>query len=163
MQHTERFDGGYISFYVVLNLVLTLFCQDIEEEEYSRAYSQALHEGEAKNNRIPIMLVGQDRGGKTSLMRRLLGLPFNKYQPSTTGIDVNVIQLTEQNAEDRWKKREVKKFMTSESEAKTVSYKKTAELLDRGVQRNLEGDAPEPVKPVIPMKPLLSEEIFKIK
>ena len=155
----------------MLNLVLTLFCQDIEEEEYSRAYSQALHEGEAKNNRIPIMLVGQDRGGKTSLMRRLLGLPFDKDQCSTTGIDVNVIELTEQNAEDPWKKTEVKKFMTSESEAKIVLYKKTAEYLDRGDQSNLEGDAPEPLKPVmsvkrvmpLPVKPLLREEISKIK
>ena len=150
----------------MLNLVLTLFCQDIEEEEYSRAYSLALHEGEAKNNRIPIMLVGQDRGGKTSLMRRLLGLPFDKDQCSTTGIDVNVIELTEQNAEDPWKKTEVKKFMTSESEAKIVLYKKTAEYLDGGVHRNLEGDVPEPLKPVIemmPVKPLLREEIFKIK
>jgi hypothetical protein len=144
----------------VLNLVLTLFCQGIEEEEYRRAYSQALHEGEAKNNRIPIMLVGKDRGGKTSLIRCLLGLPFDKDQSSTVGIDVNVIELTEQNAEDPWKKREVKKFMTSESEAKTVFYKITAEYLDRGVQRNLEGDAPEPLKPV---KPLLREEISKIK
>ena len=155
----------------MLNLVLTLFCQDIEEEEYSRAYSQALHEGEAKNNRIPIMLVGQDRGGKTSLMRRLLGLPFDKDQCSTTGIDVNVIELTEQNAADPWKKTEVKKFMTSESEAKIVLYKKTAEYLDRGDQSNLEGDAPEPLKPVmsvkpimpLPVKPLLREEISKIK
>ena len=142
----------------MLTLVLTLFCQEIE---YSRAYSQALQEGEVKNNRIPIMLVGQDRGGKTSLMRRLLGLPFNKHQPSTTGIDVNVIELTEQNAEDPWKKREVKKFMTSESEAKAVFYKKTAEYLDRRVQMNLEGDAPEPMKP-LPVKPLLREEISKI-
>ena len=155
----------------MLNLVLTLFCPDIEEEEYSRAYSQALQEGKAKNNRIPIMVVGQDRGGKTSLMRRLLGLPFDKDQPSTTGIDVNVIELTEQNAEDPWKKREVKKFMTSESEAKTVLYKKTAEYLDREVQRNLEGDVPEPLKPVmqvkpvkpLPVKALLREEISKIK
>ena len=155
----------------MLNLVLTLFCQDIEEEEYRRAYSQALQESKAKNNRIPIMVVGQDRGGKTSLMRRLLGLPFDKDQPSTAGIDVNVIELTEQNAEDPWKKREVKTFMTSESEAKTVLYKKTAEYLDRGVQRNSEGDAPEPLKPVmqvkpvmpVPVKPLLREEISKIK
>ena len=147
----------------MLNLVLTLFCQDIEEEEYRRAYSQALHEGEAKNNRIPIMLVGQDRGGKTSLMRRLLGLPFDKDQCSTTGIDVNVIELTEKNAEDPWKKTEVKKFMTSESEAKIVLYKKTAEYLDGGVHRNLEGDVPEPLKEMMPVKPLLREEIFKIK
>ena len=170
-------DFDRVSFYIVLNLVLTLFCQ--EAEEYTRAYSQALQEGKAKNNRIPIMLVGQDRGGKTSLMRRLLGLPFNKYQPSTTGIDVNVIELSEQNAEDPWKKREVKKFMTSESEAKTVLYKKTAEYLnsgvqmifedsdsdldiDSGVQWYLEGDAPEPVKPAKRRK-LVSEEISEIK
>ena len=157
----------------MLNLVLTLFCQDVEEKRYMRAYSRALQEGKAKNNRIPIMVVGQDRGGKTSLMRRLLGLPFNKDQPST-----NVIELTEQNAEDPWKKREVKEFMTNESEAKTVLYKKTAEYFDRGVRRNLEGDAPEPLKLVMPVKPakpllkllkplpvktLSTEEISKIK
>ena len=158
------FDGGYISYYVELNLVLTFFCQDIEEEEYRRAYSRALQEGEAKNNRIPIMLIGQDRGGKTSLMRRLLGLPFNKDQPSTTGIDVNVIELTEQNAEDPWEKKEVqKKFMTSESEAKTVLYKKTAEYLDRGVQRNTERDAPEPLMTVksLPVKPLAVKPLLR--
>ena len=161
-------------FYVVLNLVLTLFC--LEEKEYRRAYSIALQEGKAKNNRIPIMLVGQDRGGKTSLMRRLLGLPFNKDQPSTTGIDVNIIELSEQNAEDPWKKREVKKFMTSESEAKKVLYKKTAKNLNRakfllilenldidsGVQGYIEEDPPEPVKTAKRRK-LLSEEISEIK
>ena len=129
----------------MLNLVLTLFCQAREEAESTRAYFQALQESKAKNNRIPIKLVGQCRGGKTSLMKRLLGLPFNKDQPSTTGIDVIVIELTEQNAEDPWKKTELQKFMTSESEAKTILLKKTAECFDSGVQRNLEGDAPEPV------------------
>jgi sigma54-dependent transcription regulator len=57
----------------VLNLVLTLFCQD-KDEAIRRL--EAL-EGKAKNNRIPIMLVGQGRGGKSSLIRRLLGLPLN--------------------------------------------------------------------------------------
>jgi GTPase SAR1 family protein len=174
------FNGSYVLFYIVLNLVLTLFCQDREEKKYWRAYSYALFLGEEKNNRIPIMLVGQDRGGKTSLMRRLLGLPFNKDQPSTTGIDVNVIELSEQNAEDPWEKREVKKFMTNESEAKTVLHIKTAEYLysfsdcdldididsdldiDSEIQRYFEGDAPEPVKPV-KRRRLLSEEISEIK
>ena len=141
----------------MLKLVLTLFCQDIKEEEYKRAYSQALQEGKEKNYRIPIMLIGQGRSGKTSLMRRLLGLPYDKDQPSTVGIDVHVIELTEQNAEDPWKKREMKKFMTSESEAKTVLYKKIAEYLDRGVPRNLEGDAP------VPVMPLSTEEISEIE
>ena len=141
----------------MLNLVFTLFC--LEEKEYWLAYWQALQEGKAKNNRIPIMLVGQDRGGKTSLMRRLLGLPFNKAQPSTTGIDVNVIELSEQNAEDPWKKREVKKFMTSESEAKTALYKKTAEYLHRGVQMSLDIEEDAPAK----RRELLREEISEIK
>ncbi|CAB4022959.1 Hypothetical predicted protein, partial [Paramuricea clavata] len=95
--------------------------------------------------------------------------------PSTPGIDVNVIELSEQKAEDPWKKREVNKFMTSESEAKTVFYKKTVEYLQRnledtdsdhdidsGVQLYFEGDAPEPVKPVKRTK-LSSEEISEIK
>ena len=68
------FDGGYISLYVVLNLVLTLFCQD-KDEAIRRL--EALAKGKAKNNRIPMMLIGQGRGGKTSLMRRLLALPLN--------------------------------------------------------------------------------------
>jgi hypothetical protein len=136
---------------MMLNLVLSLFCQEVED--YSRAYSQALQEGKAKNNRIPIMLVGQDRGGKTSLMRRLLGFPFNKDQPSTTGIDVNVIQLSEQNAEDPWKNREVKGFMASDSEAKNTIHKKTLENLDRGLQ----------IKPVDNIRKLLGGEISEIK
>jgi hypothetical protein len=158
------FNGGYVLFYIVLNVVLTLFC--LEEDEYRRAYSQALQEGKAKNNRIPIMLVGQDRAGKTSLMRRLLGLPFNKNQPSTTGIDVNVIELTEQNAEDPWKMTEVQEFMTNGDEADTVIFKKTAEYLDRGDQMNLQGDAPEPLKPVkliLPKMAIIKEEIAEFR
>jgi hypothetical protein len=172
-----QFDGVYISFHVVLNRFLTLICQYIIlERKYIRAYSQAIQEGKAKNNRIPIILVGQGRSGKTSLMRRLLGLPFEKDQPSTVGIDVNVIELSEQSAEDPWKNREVKECMTSESEAKKVLYKKTAEYLNRGVQSNLEEDAPGKrrkllsqetseiveVESLKPVKPLLREEISEI-
>jgi hypothetical protein len=58
-----KFDGGYDSFYAVLNLVLILFCQDIDLERF-----KALVKGKGKNNRIPIMLIGQGRGGKSSLM-----------------------------------------------------------------------------------------------
>ena len=45
-----------ISFYVVLNFVLTLFCQELEEE---RRREEARLKGKAKNNLIPIMLIGQ--------------------------------------------------------------------------------------------------------
>jgi hypothetical protein len=50
------FDGCYISFYVVLNFVLTLFCQELEEEIRPE---EARLKGKAKNNLIPIMLIGQ--------------------------------------------------------------------------------------------------------
>jgi hypothetical protein len=90
-------------------------------------------------------------------MKRLLGLPFDKDQPSTTGIDVNVIELTEQNAADPWAKGEPKQFMTSKSEAKTKLLKKTAEIMKNGDQWNLEGDTPKTVKP------LLKADISEIK
>ena len=50
--------------YVVLNLVLTLFFQD--KNEVIRGL-EALEKGKAKNNRIPIMLIGQGRGFPESL------------------------------------------------------------------------------------------------
>ena len=35
-----------------------------------------------------VLLVGQDRAGKTSLKKSLLGLPFNPKEQSTEGIEV---------------------------------------------------------------------------
>ena len=35
------------------------------------------------------MLIGQDRAGKTSLKKSLIGLPFNRHENSTEGIEVD--------------------------------------------------------------------------
>ena len=35
------------------------------------------------------MLIGQDRAGKTSLKKSLIGLPFNSEEESTNGIEVD--------------------------------------------------------------------------
>jgi hypothetical protein len=35
------------------------------------------------------MLIGQDRAGKTSLKKSLLGLPFDPEEPSTVGVNVD--------------------------------------------------------------------------
>jgi hypothetical protein len=68
----------------MLNLVLTLFSQEDEEDKElmnpfpgkdPRIYRRYL--GKAKYNPIPITRIGQGRGGKISQMRRLLGLPLN--------------------------------------------------------------------------------------
>ena len=52
------------------------------------AYNKALHGGKARVRRLPIMLIGQDRSGKTSLKNSLMAKPFNPDEDSTVGIDV---------------------------------------------------------------------------
>ena len=54
------------------------------------AYNKALAEGKTFDNRVPVMLIGQDRSGKTSLKRSLRGEPFNPHEESTVGIDVDL-------------------------------------------------------------------------
>ena len=53
------------------------------------AYSKALAEGRTCDKRVPIMLIGQDRSGKTSLRNSLMGKPFNSDEDSTVGIAVD--------------------------------------------------------------------------
>ena len=53
------------------------------------AYNKALTEGKTRVKRIPIMLIGQERSGKTSLKKSLQGLQFNPNEDSTVGIDAD--------------------------------------------------------------------------
>ena len=97
---------------------------------YNDAYLRALESGKAKNRRIPIMIVGKDRGGKTSLKKHLLGQPFDYQEPSTKGIDVAVVELTDENVENAWgmDKKEAK-FFTSADEAEDKLLKHTVKLV----------------------------------
>ena len=52
-------------------------------------YERALKEGSVNVYRGRVLLVGQDRAGKTSLKKSLLGLPFNPKEQSTQGIEVD--------------------------------------------------------------------------
>ena len=45
--------------------------------------------GEVNVYRARIMLIGQDRAGKTSLKKSFLGLPFDPDEDSTDGIEVD--------------------------------------------------------------------------
>ena len=54
-----------------------------------RAYKKALSEGRTCIKRVPIMLIGQDRSGKTSLAKSLKGERFNPEEDSTVGIDAD--------------------------------------------------------------------------
>ena len=54
------------------------------------AYENALKTGKVMVYRARIMLIGQDRTGKTSLKNSFLGLPFDPEQQSTDGIELDV-------------------------------------------------------------------------
>ena len=53
------------------------------------AYNNALAEGKSCVKRVPLMLIGQDRSGKTSLKKSLKGIVFDPDEDSTVGIDVD--------------------------------------------------------------------------
>ena len=54
-----------------------------------RAFQKAMQCGKVKVYRGRIMLLGQERAGKTSLKKSLLGLPFDPNQESTNGVEVD--------------------------------------------------------------------------
>ena len=53
------------------------------------AYRRALLEGEGYARRVPVMIIGQERTGKTSLKRSLKGELFNRNEGSTEGIETD--------------------------------------------------------------------------
>ena len=53
------------------------------------AYERALKDGYVTVYRSRILLIGQERAGKTSLKKSLLGLPFDSKEQSTGGIEVD--------------------------------------------------------------------------
>ena len=53
------------------------------------AYNKALLDGKTLTKRVPIMIIGQDRTGKTSLKKSLKGETFDAMEQSTEGIDTD--------------------------------------------------------------------------
>ena len=53
------------------------------------AYRRALLEGKGYARRVPVMIIGQARTGKTSLKRSLKGELFNPNEGSTKGIETD--------------------------------------------------------------------------
>lgn len=57
--------------------------------EAELAFQRALKQGKVRVYRGRVMLVGQNRAGKTSLKKSLLGITFDPGEPSTDGIEVD--------------------------------------------------------------------------
>ncbi|XP_015768806.1 PREDICTED: uncharacterized protein LOC107347432 isoform X10 [Acropora digitifera] len=56
------------------------------------AFQMAMQNGKVKVYRARMMLLGQDRAGKTSLRKSLLGLPFDPEEESTVGVEVDEVK-----------------------------------------------------------------------
>ena len=90
--------------------------------EALRAYEKALKDGKTHDRRVPVMIVGQDRSGKTSLKRSLKGEPFNSNEDSTIGIEIDpsLCQITT----EVWRNRS-----PDENVAEEASYERHAAMV----------------------------------
>ncbi|KAK7501635.1 hypothetical protein BaRGS_00007066 [Batillaria attramentaria] len=59
--------------------------------EGQRAQEEALEKDNSPARRVVVSLVGRERQGKTSLRRMLAGEPFNQHEPSTVGIERELV------------------------------------------------------------------------
>ena len=75
---------------------------DAQGERAQLAYQSALRDGAVNVYRGRILLIGQDRAGKTSLKKSLIGLPFHPKEKSTEGIEVDssIFQVDVDKAEN---------------------------------------------------------------
>ena len=84
------------------------------------AYNSALAEGKTHAKRVPLMLIGQDRSGKTSLKRSLKGIVFKQDEDSTVGIDVDRYHF--KVTTETWMTGKKDEESTSEAEAISFEY-----------------------------------------
>ena len=85
----------YLTFKTLLTLKMHSFFSlvpleiDARGEKAQLAYQSALKDGAVNVYRGRVLLIGQDRAGKTSLKKSLIGLPFKRKENSTDGIEVD--------------------------------------------------------------------------
>ena len=100
-----------IVFYIVIPIEIVK-----RGPEVVKKYKQALREGKVKIPRCGLLFLGQERKGKTSLYKLLVGKDFDLNQDSTQGIDNNevdtvdsreiTIEWCEKSKDDQVKERE---------------------------------------------------------
>ena len=87
------------------------------------AVSETLKHGKKKNNRISLLLIGQDGVGKPSLKKSLLGEELDEKEPSTIGIEFDVVEVKENDKSKPWKRAADDQFMASERHTNSVLCK----------------------------------------
>ena len=91
----DRLNAFYVSHFDKLNEQFFNFTSLAPSEILARgrpaieAYRRALLEGKGYARRVPVMIIGQARTGKTSLKKSLKGELFNPNEGSTEGIETD--------------------------------------------------------------------------
>ena len=128
-----------------------------------RAYKKALSEGRTCIKRVPIMLIGQDRSGKTSLAKSLKGERFNPEEDSTVGIDVDPSHF--KVSTEIWKpgekdeQRNVERAWSYEHHAARLIVQHLSEEKSAPKEESLEPDEMEHLVPVESVEISVSEAI----
>ena len=91
-------------------------------EKAMAAYQRALEEGEIIDRRVKVMLIGQDRAGKTNVGHALKGEKFNPKESSTDGVQMH--EVLKDVGVQPWKNS----ILTKET---TTYHHKCAELICR--------------------------------
>ena len=104
------------------------------------AFKEAMEKGSVPVYRGRIMLIGQDRAGKTSLKNFLLGIPFEPEEDSTVGVEVELTKFeVEIDQVKEWQRTEQKKLDLS-------SIEDIAKITAENVKA-LEGKSQETIDP----------------
>ncbi len=100
----EKNDCGIFFYHILEYMCLICFCFFvINADDYDKVpaeilirgplalqtYNNALKEGKVNVRRLPIMFIGQERSGKTSLKKSLKGDHFDASEESTRGIELD--------------------------------------------------------------------------
>ena len=89
------------------------------------AYNNALKDGKAYIKRVPVMIIGQNRAGKTSLKKSLTGETFSVTESSTEGIEMDPSHF--KVSTDLWKTG--KKSKETDSDSKFLFDHHAAKLM----------------------------------
>ena len=104
-----------------------------------QAVSETLKHGKKKNNRISLLFIGQGRVGKTSLKKSLLGEASKKKEPSTIGIEFDVVEVQENDKSNPWRHAKDDQFITSEIYTHNVLRKEVARVMAESKEEPEEG------------------------
>ena len=103
----------------------------------TEAYTRALEDGKGYARRVPIMIIGQSRTGKTSLKRSLKGKLFNPDEKSTEGIETDPSYF--RVSTELWKTN--KNSEDTEPEPKFLFEQQAAQLIHESLKEEMAKEA----------------------